>query len=228
MRAQSVGLWRRNCRARPFRGLDNFLLEVSGSSIREETLYDDLRRLVSGRIVVAADKDKSKKKHQVESVGAVAEGIAERVASRIKSKRFPEDFIPADASVDVVHVSRGGARRLTFFPILDQAEIRITGRGGKELLDGTYALPIAEQLIGRALLLGREQFAVPKSRAVAETAIQEFLSYIDTIRSDIDLNVADSSLGTGYDELLRLEVYRRLDVDPHVGDRVLPHEVVLT
>jgi hypothetical protein len=85
---------------------------------------------------------------------------------------------------------------------------------------------VAEVLV-RAILLGRESFSFSADRIVASAAVSEFLAWFDDIRLRLQAGIDESSFGTGYEERLKTEVYRRLGIDPRAGEWVLPADMNL-
>ena len=58
-------------------------------------------------------------------------------------------------------------------------------------------------------------------------AVSLFVEWVSTIEAEIDLMIADSSLGTGYEDALRAEVFSQLGIHPMVGQKTLPTEINL-
>ena len=58
-------------------------------------------------------------------------------------------------------------------------------------------------------------------------AIASFIAWLSAIDAEISRLIADSALGTGYEDALRTEVYARLKVHPMAGAKQLPSEILL-
>ncbi len=100
------------------------------------------------------------------------------------------------------------------------------GTASKYLIKAGHSHPrsVAETIV-RSVLLSRESFQVPENRDEAEAAVAAFLLWFDDIRAKLDHEIVESALGTGYEDLLRAQVYQRLGIHPLVGERVLPHQI---
>ena len=68
----------------------------------------------------------------------------------------------------------------------------------------------------------RREFTVSSNERVAERALREFHDWFRDIEARLKTAIADSSLGTGYEEQLTRKVYRLLGLHPVVGESVLP------
>lgn len=206
------------------RALDEWLLNQLGNTVTIQQLYDDLRATCQARIAVARDKVRTEKKQKTTNIASVAKGIADHLGGHVNARQFPENFYTPSGRTIPVHVDRKLLRRITMLPLLDQAEITIAGEGGKVLWGGTYNLSVAEAIV-RSVLLGRESFQIPERHDEAEDAVATFLKWFDSIRARLDHEIDESALGTGYEKLLRTQVYQRLGIHPLVGERVLPHQI---
>ncbi|MDZ4858043.1 MAG: hypothetical protein SGI88_03600 [Candidatus Hydrogenedentes bacterium] len=206
------------------RALDGWLLGKAKSGVKIEQLYADLKATCDSRIAVAQDKTKTQKKRKSASIGSVAEGIAKSLEALLNTRQFPESFYSSDADTISFHVDRGLVRRVQIAPFMDTADVTLLADGGKEIQTGNYPLPVAEAIV-RAVLLGREKFAVPSDSGVAEDLVKAFLTWFDDVRIRLDVAISESALGTGYEDTLRSEVYSRLRISPVVGERVLEHDI---
>lgn len=202
------------------RALDEWLLTQTGTNIKADQLYSDLRATCAARIAVAHDKVTTTKKQKIDSVATVARGIAVPIAHILNSRQFPEDFATPSDTIPV-HVSRGALRQIKIHSFFDTAELTLTGDGGQVLLEGNYNASVAEA-IARAVLLGRQAFQVPAKREAAQACLSAFLTWFRQLRVRLDEAIAESALGTGYEDQLRAQVYQTLRIHPLVGDPILP------
>ena len=202
------------------RALDNWLLERAQTGVTAEQVYRDLGAACAARIAVARDKVTTTKKQKTDSIASVARGIAEPIARTLNSRQFPEDFSSA-SETSTFHIPRGTLRQISMHSFFDTTEVVCRGEGGRPILEGSYNAAVADVIV-RAALLGRETFAVPTRREQAQTCVSAFLSWFGEIRGRLDESIAESAVGTGYEDQLRAEVYRVLRVNPHVADAVLP------
>jgi hypothetical protein len=208
------------------RELDAWLLKKSKRNVSVNTLYGDLRSVCLSRISVAKDKDKKTKKRKADSIGSVAESIAKAVAPKLESRNFPEDFADgADCDISF-NFDRKNLKRIAIDQLLDRYEIVVTTKAGDTAYKGDFVQPVAEALI-RSLLWGRSTFSISSHRAAMLNAVTSFIAWLSAIDAEIDRLIADSALGTGYEDALRTEVYARLKVHPMAGAKQLPSEIVL-
>ena len=206
--------------------LDRWLLGHAGGQVKVETLYADLAAACAARIAVAQDKVRTTKKKQIDNLTSVANGIAERVRQRLNARQFPDNFVVDHEATTPFTLDRKALRHIKILPFLDQTTLTLTTDTGKALLHGTYSKPIAEALV-RAVLMGRSSFEIPSARKAAEEVVTEFLAWFDNIRRELQSAINKSAFGTGYEERLTMEVYRRLGVSPLAGERALPADITL-
>ena len=207
------------------RALDIWLLARAKTKTKLDQLYADLRAACQARITVAKDKTKTKKKQKTESISSVAQGIANVIAPTMNVRQFPEGFFDGEKSL-AVHVERSMLRRVRLSPLMGMADVTLSGEGGRELFKGNFPLPVAEAVV-RSVLLGRESFSLPTERKDAEKAVADFLTWFDDIRVRVDEAITESALGTGYEDVLRTQVYQRLGIHPAAGERVRPAVISL-
>ena len=202
------------------RALDAWILARAKTEIKLDQLYSDLRAACQARVTVAKDKTKTKKKQKTESISSVAQGIANTLTPAMNLRQFPDDFINGGATI-AVHIERSMLRRISLSPLMNMADVTLSGEGGRELFKGNYPLPVAEAVV-RSVLLGRESFSLPTERKDAEKAVADFLTWFDDMRQRVNEAITESALGTGYEDVLRAQVYQRLGIHPAAGERVLP------
>lgn len=207
------------------RELDIYILKLTGDKINLAKLYEDLHSTCRTRITVAQDKVKTAKKIKTTNIETVASSIVDTVTGSLSTRQFPENFHNA-ASTIRVEIPQGTSHRLVSMHFLDDAEIMLYGEDEKPLWKGTYNASVAEAII-RAVLLGRGSFEVPQSKEDAASAVKNFLDWFDDVQSHIDRAIEDSALGTGYENILRSQIFKRLGINPHIADRTLPQEINL-
>jgi hypothetical protein len=142
------------------------------------------------------DKTKTKKKHRTESITSVADGIAAAIAPALNIRQFPESFCNGTEKTLAMHVDRSLLRRIRIEPLMNMADVTISGEGGRELFKGHYPLPVTEAVV-RSVLLGRESFLLPTERADAEKAVSGFLNWLDGMRLRLNDAITESALGSG-------------------------------
>jgi hypothetical protein len=211
---------------RRLRALDEWLLQTVVCDVSVDKMYEDIRATCRARIAVAEDKRKKTKKQQSDSIGSVAESIVREVESRMKSKNFPDDFAK-DATLNLPLVfDRGSLKEITVSHLLDSYDIEVHTKGGATVYSATHPRPVAEAII-RALLLGRSTFSVSTDRKAMDIAVNDFLGWISEAEKDIDRAITESAFGTGYEDVLKKEIYVQLGVHPLTGAAVLPARISL-
>jgi hypothetical protein len=207
--------------------LDNWLLDLSGGRLTSHTLYADLAAACAARIAVAQDKSRTTKKKQIDNLTNVANGIADQVRLLLSSRQFPDNFVIDDPITTPFTINRKALRHIKIRPFLDQTTLTLTAETGKPILHGTYSKAVAEAVV-RAVLIGRSSFEIPTERKAAEELVTGFLVWFDDIRRRVQVAINESAFGTGYEERLTMEVYRRLGISPLVGERTLPANIPLS
>ena len=208
------------------RELDEWLLKKSKRKVSVDTLHDDLKAVCLSRIVVAKDKAKKVKKRKADSIGSVAESIAKAIAPKLESRNFPDDFANG-AQFDLsFHFDRRNLKRITISPLLDQYDLKVTTKSGETAYEASLVQPVAEAII-RSLLWGRSVFSVSSDRRAMVAAVSSFILWFSTLDAEIGRLIAESALGTGYEDALKTEVYSRLGIHPSVGEKILPNEISL-
>jgi hypothetical protein len=118
-------------------------------------------------------------------------------------------------------VARSALRQIKIHAFFDTAEITFTADGGSPLLQGNYDAPVAEAIV-RAVLLGRQTFQAPARKQDAQVCLSQFLTWFHQIRTRLDEAIAESAIGTGYEDQLRAKVYEILRIHPAAGAPTLP------
>ena len=206
--------------------LDGWLLKKCKREVSIKTLYDDLSAVCMSRILVANDKVKKTKKRKADSIGSVAESIVRRIAPKLSTRNFPEDFVN-EAQLDIsFNFDRRSISRITISPLLDRYDITVITKTGQAAYEGELIQPVAEAII-RSLLWGRSIFSVSSDRDLMSDAVSGFIAWVADIESEIGSLIADSALGTGYEDALKVEVFARLGIHPMAGAKLLPNEIMV-
>ena len=203
------------------RRLDEWFLRKAERSMSVHVIYRDLAEVCRLRVSVARDKTRVTKKSQSESISRVAMSVAESVRGLLELRRFPEDFMEVqDSDALSLMIAEGHLRQIDIYRLMDMAELRLAGDDGNVIYEDSIPWSVGEVIV-RACLLGRREFTVSSSERVAERALREFHDWFREIDARLKTAIADSSLGTGYEEKLTREVYRLLGLHPVVGESVL-------
>jgi hypothetical protein len=206
--------------------LDEWILKITERNVSPARMYDDIRSACQSRIAVAEDKKKKTKKRESDSIGNVAASIAQTFSPKLLTKSFPDDFTDG-AKLDLPFLfDRPSLKEITVSHLLDSYDIEVTTRTGGKAYEGTHPRPVAEAII-RALLWGRSTFSVSTDRKAMDEAINKFLAWVSQTEADIETAIAESALGTGYEDALKKEVYTRLGIHPLSGAKILPAQITL-
>lgn len=206
--------------------LDEWLLKKYNRDVSATTIYGDLRTVCLSRVSMATDKVRKTKKRKADSIASVAESIARRITPRLNARNFPEDFANS-AELDIsFNFDRRSIRRITILQLLDHYDIAVTTETGQAAFEGEFVQPVAEAIV-RSLLWGRSTFSVSSDRDAMIEAVSSFISWIADIEIEVDRLIADSALGTGYEDALKAEVFAKLGVHPLAGAKQLPNEIRL-
>ena len=208
------------------RELDSWLLKKIKRNVSLDTLYCDLQSVCLSRIAVAHDKSKKAQKQKADSIGSVAESIERAVSAKLNSRRFPEDFVDGSSCDINFNFDRKNLKRIAIGRLLDLYEVVVVTKAGDVALKREFVQPLAEALI-RCLLWGRSVFSISSDRATMAIAVDRFIEWLSAIDVEIDRLIAESALGTGYEDALRKEVYARLKVHPMTGAKRLPSQILL-
>lgn len=211
---------------RHLKELDGWIVAQAGKSVEVKRLYTDIHAVCESRLAVASDKVKKTKKKQTENIGNVAESIVKAVQPKIQTKNFPDDFAKDDKLDLSFNFDRRSIKTISLSHLLDSYDVEITATGGGTVYEGTHPRAVAEGIV-RALLWGRSMFSVASDRKVMDRAVTAFIEWSGEIASEIDTAISESALGTGYEEVLRREVYNRLGIHPYAGAKALPSMIAL-
>ena len=206
--------------------LDKWILDVVGSDVSSQSLYDDLRQVCYSRIAIAKDKPRKIKKQQKDNIRTVARAITKAVKVTVQSRNFPEDFIE-DEQLDMNFTfDRASLRMISILPLIDMTEIKITNSNGDSVLEANYPRSISEAII-RSILWGRSEFSVKDDRVLMNIAVSNFIDFVSSLEKRIDEMIAESALGTGYEQRLKDEVFKQLEIHPLAGSSMLPTQITL-
>jgi hypothetical protein len=210
------------------RTLDKWLLARAGDAIPLETLYRDLSSVCAERILVASDKTRTTKKHKNESIASVAKSIAETIARLLESRRFPEDFGALGIGHDAVSIAapRESIRTIELHPFMHTADLTLRGEGKEPLFQASLDMNVAEAIV-RALLAGRSAFIITNDAKVSGAAVSEYLNWFGNIERKLEEGIANSALGTGYEEQLTAEVFKLLGINPLLTAKTPPQSIAL-
>ncbi len=208
------------------RTLDEWVLKTAGRDVSVDQMYEDIRSTCKSRISVAEDKKKKTKKQQSDSIGNVADSIVHAIEPKLKTKNFPDDFA-VGAKLDLPLIfDRSNLKEISIGHLLDSYDIEVRAKGGEVVYAATHPRPVAEAII-RAILLGRSTFSVSTDRKTMDDAVNDFLKWVSEAEQDIQMAIAESAFGTGYEDILKKEIYTRLGIHPLTGVATLPFLISL-
>jgi hypothetical protein len=104
------------------------------------------------------------------------------MAGRIRQGRRSFNF-------DRNHVSR----------LLGSCDIEFVTNDGNKVYEATHPSSVAEAIV-RSLLWGRSVFSVSSNPKTMDQALTQFLKWVAQIENDIATAIAESALGTGYED----------------------------
>jgi hypothetical protein len=208
------------------RALDQWILHQTSRKSKIERVYADIHSVCESRIAVAGDKVKKTKKKQTENIGNVADSIVNAIQPKLQTRNFPDDFV-SGTKLDVnFNFDRRSIKQITVSHLLDSYDIEVITTSGGVAYEGTHPRAVAEAII-RALLWGRSVFSVSSDRKAMDHAVNQFILWVSDIEGDIETAITESALGTGYEDVLKREVYNRLGIHPLSGAKTLPSQISL-
>lgn len=208
------------------RELDSWLLARMESVTTAEVLHRDLRAVVTARLHVAKDKTKAVKTKRSDNVATVAQGVIDRIRKQLNMRALPDSFANPESLDLRVTVNPDDVAKIRMKPFVGDTEISIQAIDGSILFHTTTNDATAE-MICRGILSGRGSFQVAKDRIEAHRANDALFAWLSQIEEDISKAVTTSSLGTGYEDILRREIIGKLGVDPVLFAMRLPEEISL-
>jgi hypothetical protein len=208
------------------RTLDEWILKTAGRSVSVDQMYGDIRSACQSRISVADDKTKKIKKQQSDSIGNVAASIVQAIEPKLKTKNFPDDFTNG-AKLDLPLVfDRSSLKEINVVHLLGSYDLEVRAKGGEVVYAATHPRAVAESII-RAILMGRSTFSVSTDRRTMDDALTSFLKWVSAAEQDIQTAITESAFGTGYEDMLKKEIYTRLGIHPLTGIATLPFLISL-
>lgn len=206
------------------RALDEWILGLTKANVSLDTVYSDLRETCQSRKTVANDKAKKTKKKHTDSIGTVAESITKVIGKKVQIRNFPDDFLTGVNADMAFNIARSELRNVTLSQLLGNNDLSITTKTGALLYEATHPSSVAEGIV-RSLLWGRSQFKISSDAKAMDKALNSFLKWTSEIEKDINTAIAESALGTGYEDALRREIYSRLGIHPLAMLHTLPHQI---
>lgn len=207
--------------------LDRWVIDLLGRNVKLKSVYSDLHEVCRSRVIVAKDKVKKTKKKKTENISNVAEAISKALMPKLKSMEFPDDFVDGvDLDIDI-HISHDQVAAIYISQLLDEYDIEVVDKNQNIIFNSAYARPVGEAIV-RAILWGRSSFKVSSNRNAMDRSVNKFIAWVSTIESEIGRSIAESALGTGYEALLRQEVYAKLGIHHAAGLPTLPTSLSLS
>jgi hypothetical protein len=145
----------------------------------------------------------------------------------IQTKNFPNDFVNGAVLDLPMTFDRRSLKEISISLLLDICDIEVRTQNGDIAYRGSHSKPVAEGII-RALLWGRSQFSVSTDRKTMDEAVNRFLDWVGNAERDVEEAIRESAYGTGYEDDLQIEVYKRLGIHPLSGVKVLPVHISLS
>jgi hypothetical protein len=105
-------------------------------------------------------------------------------------------------------------------------DIAIIDGAGKKPFEASLPSLVAESII-RSVLWGRSEFSLSSDAKIMNRALSEFLKWVVQIEKNVSTAIAESALGTGYEDALRREIYARLGIHPLASVATLPTQINL-
>ena len=180
------------------RQLDSFLLKEIGTDISPDDIYDAIFHSLSSRMKIAQEKAKSKKIAESADILAIAKTILSTFKSQLESVRFPESFLPPEASTSSIEIDPQLDIDIAVQPFFEQGDVTITSEKGDLILHSNLPLEITNVLI-HAILMGRRRFPIPNDQDVARFLMNEFWKWFPPLLDNIIQDCTSSSLGTKFE-----------------------------
>ena len=197
---------------------------MTGRNVNLSRLYSDIHDVSRSRILVANDKSKKTKKRQAESIGSVAESISRAIRPKVNLKRFPEDFVGGTVCDISLNIDRDTVKQINITQILNEYDIEVITTNDTTVYEANHPRSVADVIV-RSILWGRSEFSVSSDRKAMHAAVRHFVAWVSEIDRDISAAISESSLGTGYEDILRREVFKQLGIHPLSGAKELPSEI---
>ena len=200
--------------------LDEFVLSLLRASVTVEELYRDLSSSVAARYHLAKNKTGKQTKKQSESVSSVSLSISDRLRPVLESKLFPEIFIGENAVTEYFPMCEIEWNVIECHPMMGQTELwlhSINGDPIQMILPSTVA-----EVVVYAILLGRSDFNYPTDQKLVDSALKGMRTWMNTLKDMLEQAIADSSAGSGYEDMVRATVLAQLGIHQAVFEKTLP------
>lgn len=205
---------------------DSWALDIIGSATSAARLHADLKDASDERRGLAKDKTKTRKTKREDNIAAVADTAVERIRTRFNSRRLPEDFVSPEALDTTIYIAPEDVHSIEMTPFIGETEVVVRRIDGSSLFSGVWNDATAETIV-RAVLAGRSAFQIASDRVEANQANEAMIGWLVKLERDIEVAVSNSSLGTGYEEMLRNEIIKRLAVDRALFSLRLPRQLTV-
>ncbi len=209
------------------RQLDEWLLALLGMPVTLQQLYTDMCEACRSRIAVAGDKDRTARKKRADDIDSVADGISSSFRKLIEAKRFPEGFFKGSDAAIAINLPANETLGVRAERLLGDCHLEIQGGSGQVLIESHFPGPVADLML-QALMLGRRSFHAPSSGRVAAEVLEEFYLWFGEIHKRIRKAVNDSSVGTGFEDVLEKAIWTRLGLHSKAGRGDPPRRITLT
>ena len=199
---------------------------MAGCNVELQTVYSDMNDVCQSRIFVANDKTKKTKKKHTDNIASVAESIVKAIMPKIQLRNFPDDFMGETVADIRFSFLRGSVTQINITQLFDQYDIEVITGKNTTAYEGAFARPVAEAIV-RSILWGRTEFSVSSDPIAMGAAVRQFVAWVSQIDRAIAIAISESSLGTGYEDTLRRDVFQRLGIHPLSGAKELPSQVTM-
>jgi hypothetical protein len=196
--------------------LDQWLLSRLPSKVALDKVYSDLVGTLRARLAVARDKVVTVKEGVRVDIMALAQGVAETVRPLIESRGFPESFVEQGTATQRVDFSGAAKIEVECHPLMNQAIVLVKDGSDHILLEAQYTRSVA-QVITKALLMGRRNFAFPVDPGPATAVLKDFSAWLAKLLSKIQTGCGLSAVGTRYEEDVYNAVLKTLHIDRNIS-----------
>lgn len=196
--------------------LDSWLLSRMGASVTLEKVYIDLVQTLRARLAIARDKVVSVKEGVRVDIMALAQGVADTVRPVLESRSFPESFAEQGTATQRVDFSGAARLEVECHPLMSQAIVLVRDGADHILLEAQYPRSVA-QVIVKAMLLGRRNFAFPIDPGAATAVLKGFSPWLAKLLNKIQTGCGLSAVGTRYEEDVHNAVLQTLDIDRNIS-----------
>jgi hypothetical protein len=164
--------------------LDRAVLESLDFDVgRIEELYRDTGRMRDVRKLLAQGRGAIKRERFATDIAGVARDIATETAPLLKSKRFPEDFMPPTASTQPVQLGNAPIR-VEATGVVGLHHV-VVSANSEVIFESDLIDPIGELFV-RAVQMNRRDFALPTSEKAAGEALKAFDGLMKEVASKLE------------------------------------------